>query len=318
MGIINVNCNANRHATSSLSLCWQNSIRMSQIRYRLAPTPSGFLHKGNAFNFLLNWLHARRAGAKVLLRIDDLDAARCRDAYLHDIFESLQWLGLSWDEGPRNVADFKKHWSQTQRMPLYEQQWKRLAQHGRLFACTCTRKSLREAGYGHVYPGICKDKHLPLHPYLPWRVRVPAGTRIAVIDESAGMQLINIQEALGDFVIKTREGNPAYQLASLCDDVHFGVTHIIRGQDLLVSTAAQLYLADLLQLVDFQCIKWRHHPLITDTSGQKLSKSAGSESLQYLRTNGYKRSAILHEFAHWLGSYSVGKLYKPEDLRFLL
>lgn len=268
--------------------------------FRLAPTPSGFLHLGNAFNFLLNWGYARRLGAKVLLRIDDLDAARSRVEYLEDIFETLHWLGLDWDEGPKEVRDFQQNWSQTLRLPNYQQQLERLVAKGLIFACDCSRKTLRDAGLTEVYPNICIEKHLPLMNDLPWRLRVPKGKIISVQDTKLGQIDLDLYENLGSFVIKTRNGIPAYQLASLCDDVLFGVTHVIRGQDLLNSTTAQLYLAEILGFKAVQNIQWSHHRLITDVDGNKLSKSAGSLSLQYLRKHDFKPTDLLHDFMNWL------------------
>ncbi|MFN7117552.1 MAG: glutamate--tRNA ligase family protein [Saprospiraceae bacterium] len=287
---------------------------MSNYLFRLAPTPSGFLHKGNAFNFLLNWLYAKQLDAKILLRIDDLDATRSRPEYLEDIFATLDWLGLDWDLGPKDVADFQQHWSQNLRLPDYDKQLEYLKEKGCLFACDCTRKTLRDAGFSGVYPNICAEKNLPLTGDLPWRVRVPAGTIVSVQDAWSGSIPVDLSAAMGSFVLKTRDGIPAYQLASLCDDVIFGVTHVIRGQDLLPSTAAQLYLADLLQLDHFQRVKWYHHPLIVDAEGHKLSKSAGSESLQYLRQQNYPRAALLYEFATWLQVPAPPNMRKAQDL----
>lgn len=291
---------------------------MPKKLFRLAPTPSGFLHKGNAYNFLLNWLYAKQLGAKILLRIDDLDAARCREEYLQDIFETLHWLGLDWDLGPKDVKDFQQNWSQTLRLPNYKIHLEKLVQQGMVFACDCTRKSLRDAGFSGAYPNICAEKGLALNEDLPWRVRVPEGTIITVQDQQSGNISVDLYYSLGSFVIKTRGGIPAYQLASLCDDVQFGVTHVIRGSDLLASTAAQLYLADLLQMPHFKNIQWYHHPLITDIEGNKLSKSTGSQSLQYLREHHYKIADLLYEFAIWLNIPLQQKITSVRDLISLL
>lgn len=281
--------------------------------FRLAPTPSGYLHQGNAFNFLLNWLYARQLGAKILLRIDDLDAARSRTEYLEDIFETLHWLGLDWDVGPKDVKDFQQNWTQELRLPNYKKQLEILVEEGFVFACDCSRKSLREAGFTGVYPNICAEKQLPLTNDLPWRVHVPKGTVISIQDAKLGRIDVDLYENLGSFVIKTRDGIPAYQLASLCDDVLLGVTHVIRGQDLLHSTAAQLYLAKILDFHTFQNIQWYHHPLITDSQNNKLSKSAGSLSLQYLRKNNFQAVDLLQAFAQWLNLPLPQKVLKVED-----
>lgn len=282
--------------------------------FRLAPTPSGFLHQGNAFNFLLNWLYAKQLGTNILLRIDDLDATRSRVEYVTDIFETLHWLKIDWDLGPKNVIDFQQNWSQSLRLPNYQQQLERLIAKGLIFACDCSRKSLQEAGAAGAYPGICENKNLPLNENFAWRVRVPSDTIIKISDVKEGMLEVNLSAAMGSFVIKTRDGIPAYQLASLCDDVQFGVTHVIRGADLLASTAAQLYLAEILELQQFKNIQFYHHPLLTDLEGNKLSKSAGSLSLQHLRANHYTPSDLLQELAIWMGISLQYKALKPEDL----
>lgn len=291
---------------------------MVEKRFRLAPTPSGFLHKGNAFNFLLNWLYARRLGAKVLLRIDDLDTARSRPEYVEDIFETLHWLGLDWDVGPKNAKDFQQNGSQALRLPNYQKQLDYLVEKDVVFACECTRKSLQDVGFRGAYPNICAEKQLPLTADLPWRIRVPKGTIVKVQDQKAGLLAVDLSAEMGSFVIKTREGIPAYQLASLCDDIEFGVTHVIRGQDLLPSTAAQLYLAKLLGFDIFQNTQWFHHPLITDIKGDKLAKSAGSLSLQYLRKNNFQQADLLQEFADWFDISLPQKLTKVEMLLPLL
>lgn len=283
--------------------------------FRLAPTPSGYLHQGNAFNFLLNWLHARQMGARLWLRIDDLDAARTRPEYLSDIFDTLQWLQLDWDLGPTDSTDFQTNWSQQLRLPHYEQTLQTLVNKGLVFACTCTRKTLQEAGFsGGGYPGICNNKKLPLRPKLPWRLHVPPDAMVRFHDWTAGAQSIPLGMEMGSFVIKTRDGTPAYQLASLCDDMAQGVTHIIRGEDLRASTAAQLYIAQLLNWTDFQRVQWYHHPLLKDRAGEKLAKSAGSLSIRALRHAGYALPALLRDFANWAGLPANTDARTPAEL----
>jgi glutamyl-tRNA synthetase len=282
--------------------------------FRLAPTPSGWLHQGNAYNFLLNWLYAKQLDAKVLLRIDDLDAARSRPEYVSAIFTTLDWLGLDWDVGPKDVREFQEYGSQTLRLPNYQLQSEKLIAKGWVFACDCSRRSLQNAGFAGTYPNICMEKNLPLDPNLPWRVRVPTGTTVAVPDAKTGVVTVNLNAEMGSFVIKTRAGIPAYQLASLCDDVQFGITHVIRGQDLLASTAAQLYLAEILDLESFKNVQFYHHPLILDEAGNKLSKSAGSRSLQYWQENNFPVADLLQSFAAWLPLPTKRSIEKIEDL----
>ncbi len=231
-------------------------------RLRLAPTPSGFLHAGNALNFTLNWLAARlQPGAALLLRIDDLDADRKRPEYVADIFESLRWLGLDWDEGPVSPENFEANWSQTRRIGLYARALAELQATGLVYACAKSRQDL--APFGGHYPIDFRQQNLFLtSPNVAWRMATPPGF------------------PLPDFIVRRRDGLPAYQLASLVDDLHFGITHVIRGADLQASTAAQQWLARQLGWTAFQEINFLHHPLLTDEQGVKLSKSAGAASLQ--------------------------------------
>lgn len=271
----------------------------TSIITRLAPTPSGYLHVGNAYNFLLNWLAARAVGGKVLLRIDDLDSARVRDEYLDDVFYTLDWLGLDWDLGPQNVPDFKQNWSQTKRIPAYQNMLKRLAEKNLLFACECSRKMLE----GHsVYPRRCNHKQLPLHTAdVAWRLAIEELDITTFEDLRLGHVAFETGLQAGCAVMRRRDGVPAYHIASLTDDLAFGVNFIARGMDLLPSTALQLHLAHYLGAESFLKTRFLHHALITDTDGRKISKSAGDTSLKYLRENGMKASELIRAFAHWQG-----------------
>jgi glutamyl/glutaminyl-tRNA synthetase len=243
--------------------------RKAAVLFRLAPTPSGFLHAGNALNFGLNYTAARHCeDGRVLLRIDDLDNERTRPEYLQDIFDSLTWLGIHWDLGPRNPLDFEQHWSQMLRLDLYMDLLTRLRQKGLLFACQKSRKELMP--FNGRYPAEFRHQGLDLDaPDVAWRIKTP---------ENA---------PLPDFIVRRRDGIPAYQVASVADDLHFGVTHVIRGADLKASTWAQQFLAECAGLsTEFSRIQFLHHPLLLDNHGEKLSKSAGAASLKHAREMG--------------------------------
>ncbi len=252
-------------------------------RLRIAPTPSGFLHPGNALNFTLNWLTARLSPeGRILLRIDDLDADRKREEYVQDVFDTLQWLGLDWDEGPRTVADLENTWSQHLRLDQYKTLLDALTANNLLFACRKSRRDLEP--WQGAYPPEFRRQGLSLdEPDAAWRIATPDGF------------------PMSDFIVRRRDGLPAYQIASLSDDLQFGITHIIRGEDLRASTAAQLFLADCLQMSDFQRIKFLHHPLIKDVSGEKLSKSAGATSLRAMRESGAGPDMVFDQVAGMLG-----------------
>lgn len=264
-------------------------------RLRIAPTPSGFLHLGNALNFTLNWLVARLAPAgRLLLRIDDLDADRKREAYVQDVFDTLEWLGLDWDEGPVSADDFEKNWSQHRRIELYDNLLAQLREKGFLFACGKSRRDL--APFEGVYPPEFRKQNLSLDaPDVSWRIVTPVGF------------------PMPDFVVRRRDGLPAYQIASLADDLRFGITHIIRGEDLLSSTAAQEFLAECLGRYDFQTIRFLHHPLLKNEKGEKLSKSAGADSLLALRESGSSPSVIFRQVARLL-ELPEQEFAGPDDL----
>lgn len=252
-------------------------------RLRLAPTPSGFLHAGNALNFVLTWLAARaHSGARILLRIDDLDADRKRPEYVRDVFDTLDWLGLDWDEGPCDPGDFEQNWSQHRRLPRYVNTLNELRAGGWLFACGKSRRELEP--FQGKYPPEFRNQGLSLDlPDVAWRIRTPEGF------------------PLPDFVVRRRDGIPAYQIGSLTDDQYFRITHIIRGADLLDSTQAQLFLAECLDWQAFAQIRFLHHPLLTDSNGEKLSKSAGATALQVRRSAGHSPASIFKETAALIG-----------------
>lgn len=248
---------------------------------RLAPTPSGFLHLGNAVNFTLAWLLTRQAGGRLHLRIDDLDRARFRPVYLENIFRTLAWLGLDYDHGPSGPADFEQHYSQRHRLSDYEAvlQAARAAHPGLFYACRCSRTELaRQALPDGRYPGTCRRLALPpTAPDTAWRAHVPPTTRIRFLDQQQGPLTVPLAQELGDFVVRKKDGAAAYQVASVVDDVQLGVNFIVRGLDLLPSTAAQLWLAGQLPgQAAFQHTRFHHHGLLLDAAGQKLSKSTQS------------------------------------------
>ncbi|MET4107990.1 glutamate--tRNA ligase family protein [Hymenobacter sp. UYP22] len=251
---------------------------------RLAPTPSGFLHLGNAVNFTLTWLLTRQAGGTLHLRIDDLDRARFRPAYLENIFRTLEWLGLDYDHGPTGPNDFERNFSQQHRLPEYEAalQAAQLTHPRVFYACGCSRTGLARQGVlAGSYPGTCRHAALPLSaPGVAWRAYVPSGSIVPIQDMAQGLMQVDLTAELGDFVVRKKDGVAAYQVASVLDDVRLGVTCVVRGLDLLPSTAAQLWLASQLPgQAGFRQVQFYHHALLTTSSGEKLSKStqAGSQ-----------------------------------------
>ncbi|HWB64432.1 MAG TPA: glutamate--tRNA ligase family protein [Chitinophagales bacterium] len=251
------------------------------FRTRLAPTPSGYLHSGNALNFIITWLWARKENGSIRLRIDDLDSPRAKPEYLEDIFKTLEWLGLDWDEGPQTPDEQKRLYTQTLRAARYEELLNTLVNGNHTFACQCSRKEL--AGF-EQYPGACINKHIAFtEPETAWRALTPDNTIVTINDFYNGALTVDLYGQMRHFVVRRRDGIPAYQIASLCDDIDYGINLIVRGHDLLTSTAAQIFLAGLTGLKEFPKTTFYHHPLLTDENGMKLSKSAGSSSLKSWR-----------------------------------
>lgn len=265
---------------------------------RLAPTPSGYLHRGNGFSFVLTWLLVRKAGGELLLRIDDADAERARPEYIQDIFQCLDWLGLDWDRGPAGPDDFAAHYSQENRFPHYQQVLDLLREEGVVYACDCSRSQIRNQYANGIYRGSCRRQKRSLEdPQLAWRLEVPHGEEVCFWEVGQGECCLSLADYMGDFVVRRKGGLPAYQIASLVDDLDWGSSLVVRGEDLLYSTAAQLYLARCLARQErvpllqqsakaFEKAQFLHHPLMLDEKGEKLSKSAGSISLKSLREAG--------------------------------
>lgn len=232
---------------------------------RLAPTPSGYLHLGNAVNFVLTWLLTRQAGGTLHLRIDDLDRARLRPAYLDNIFRVIDWLGIDYDHGPSGPDDFLRHHSQLLHLPEYNRALRRLAQQpGLVHASQRTRTGGSDLAVPLDSPGVA------------WRACVPAGTEINFLDGWQGETRVPLGALMPDFVVRKKDAVAAYQVASVVDDLRLGTNLIIRGLDLQPSTAAQVWLAgQLSETAAFNAarIQFYHHQLLTNEAGQKLSKS---------------------------------------------
>lgn len=292
---------------------------VKSLRTRIAPTPSGLLHMGNALSFTMTWALARASAGWLLLRIDDLDVGRRRRSYLEDIFRTLEWLGLDYDAGPSGPDDFLSHYSQHLRMAEYQQALEQLRQAGHLYACTCSRRQIREASANGRYPLTCRSRSLDFSaPQTAWRIRLEENARsIAQQEWRAGPQYYDLIEGMGDFVVRRKDKLPAYQLASLIDDSRWDINFIVRGKDLHSSSAAQLYLSDKLGLGKFQQSGFWHHDLITDQRGRKLSKSAGAAAMRHWRQNGKSPAPIIQMAAAWLGVPSEEEITASELVQLL-
>lgn len=268
---------------------------------RIAPTPSGYLHLGNALSFALTAAMARRAGASILLRIDDIDRQRVQPAYVQDIFDTLNFLEIPWDEGPRDAVQFEQEFSQVQRMTQYAAALMQLEEKNAVFGCNCSRKQISDEG-GDAYPGTCLLQSIPLEtPEVNWRMYTSSDRPLRMKTWPYDSVEARLPASMQNFVVRKKDGYPSYQLASVVDDHFFGVDLVVRGEDLYDSTLAQLYLAAVLQDQPFLQTTFYHHPLLTKEGDVKLSKSASDTSIQYWRKEGKTAADIYTMIAGMLG-----------------
>ena len=268
---------------------------------RLAPTPSGYLHLGNILSFAITAVLAKKTQAKILLRIDDADRERTNKIYVQDIFDTLNFLGIPWDEGPRNMLEYEQEYSQVHRMDIYRKALQQLKESGPVFACSCSRTDVLRLNADSIYTGTCSDKHISLDAEnVSWRLRTSATKEIEVRTFKGAVKT-TLPANMQDFVVRKKDGFPGYQLTSLIDDLYFSVDMVVRGEDLWPSTLAQLYLASILNEHTFGDTTFYHHPLITDDAGNKLSKSEGATSVHFLRKDGKRPADIYGMIAGMLG-----------------
>lgn len=272
------------------------------IKTRIAPTPSGFLHLGNALSFAVTAAVAKRHNAELLLRIDDLDSDRVKPEFVADIFETMTWLDLNWKSGPTGQSDLDGHWSQRFRVSNYDDMILQLLIGGHVYPCSCSRKEIDDRGGLGSADHQCRNKMVdPGKKNVSWRIKLPEKCAVPINDAVRGKVLVDLNSEMPDFVIRRRDGIPSYQIASLADDIHFGINLVVRGEDLLASTAAQLYLAKVTENVDFETSTFLHHPLIKATDGSKLSKSLGSDALKTMREKGMRSAEIFQLIGSHLG-----------------
>jgi glutamyl-tRNA synthetase len=298
----------------------------SSYRGRLAPSPTGYLHVGHARTFWTAWQRARDAGGALVMRMEDLDPDRSRQAYAEAAIEDLRWLGIRWQEGPDRGGPFAPY-VQSKRRAIYLAAWRKLLRRGFLFPCRCSRKDLESAlGAPHerasaatqgslslgkldlmdddpIYPGTCRrfQGHAPQLPGptvsdietpdgYNWRFRVPDGEVVEFDDRNLGRQRFVAGKDFGDFVVWRRDGVPSYQLACVADDAAMGITEVVRGADLLKSTARQILLNRALGYAN---PLWYHCRLVVDHNGRRLAKRHDSLSLRALRQRGLTPMNIL-------------------------
>jgi glutamyl-tRNA synthetase len=284
-------------------------------RGRLAPSPTGYPHLGHARTFWTAQQRAQAAGGALVLRNEDLDAARIRADFTAAMLEDLRWFGLIWQEGP-DVGGPYGPYNQSERRAHYVAAVEQLRASGAVYPCRCSRRDVHEAaGAPHeappgeawapdepLYPGTCRPPlrsglapGISLEPRLGtnWRFRVPDGTVLAFTDGRYGPQTATAGVHFGDFIVWRKDDLPAYQLACVVDDAAMRITEVVRGADLLLSTFRQLLLYRALGLTP---PAFCHCPLVTDEHGVRLAKRHDPLSLRAMRAQGRLPDEIRQEF----------------------
>ena len=262
-------------------------------RGRLAPSPTGLLHIGHARTFAIAAQRARSQRGTLILRNEDLDPQRSRPEFVQAMIEDLHWLGLDWTEGP-DCGGPHGPYAQSERRAHYLAAWRRLRDTGFIYPCTCSRKDLAQAATAPndyddepIYPGRCRHRTDAAQFHEPagvnWRFRVPDAEEITFTDLNLGPQRYIAGHDFGDFLIFRRDDVPAYQLAVVVDDAAMRITEVVRGADLLKSTARQLL---LMRALRYTAPDYFHCDLVRDSSGIRLAKRHDALSIRHLRENG--------------------------------
>jgi len=280
----------------------------SPYRGRLAPSPTGHLHLGHARTFWAAAERARAAGGKLILRNEDLDSTRFRLDFVGSMLKDLRWLGFRWDEGPDIGGPFGPY-NQSERRAFYRAALEKLHAAGLIFPCTHSRRDVLDAARAPHEAGRELDEPLyppqfrpspeiPLPPLgdvigVNWRLRVPDGETLTFVDGGFGMQRAVVGRDFGDFLVWRKDDTPSYQLACVVDDATMGITEVVRGADLILSTFRQLL---LYRSLGYMVPAFCHCPLMVDDKGVRLAKRHDALSLRALREAGKQPAEIVKEF----------------------
>jgi len=295
------------------------------VRGRLAPSPTGALHLGNARTFLIAWLRARCQGGSVVLRMEDLDHPKNKPGAAQAALEDLRWLGFDWDEGPDVGGPFAPY-TQTERRAAYARALNALEAQGLVYPCVCSRRDV-ESGQsaphteeGLYYPGTCRGRFadfaaacaaLPDGRLPAWRFRVEAGETVRFVDEFHGPYEQDVSALSGDFVLARDPDGAGYMLAVVADDAAMGITEVVRGDDLLSATPRQLLLYRALGLTPPAFL---HVPLVVSEEGRRLAKRHGDTRIASLREAGVPAERIVGLLAWWCGWAAWGESLALRDL----
>lgn len=293
------------------------------MKTRFAPSPTGYIHMGNARTALFSYLAAQAQGGDFVLRIEDTDAERSREEYVDALREDLLWLGLPWQEGPDADKGNGPYW-QSQRDAIYAQYYQKLQEMGMVYPCFCTpvelelmRKMQAQAGLPPRYDG----RHANLTPEqvaerkaegqpFTLRFRVPKGEEVVFDDMVKGKQRFKTDD-IGDFIIARGDGSPAFFFCNAIDDALMGITHVLRGEDHLTNTPRQIL---MLKALGLNVPNYGHMNLILGTDGAPLSKRNGSRNIRQMQAEGFRPDAVLNYMAR-LGHYYENPAYmSPTEL----
>jgi glutamyl-tRNA synthetase len=270
-------------------------------RGRFAPSPTGHLHLGHARTFWVAQERAQARGGVLILRNEDLDSTRFKMEFVREIIEDLRWFGFEWSEGPDVGGQFAPY-NQSERMEFYRAVLEKLRAGNFVYPCTCSRKDIRDAVHAPhaeddelIYPGTCRANCEPEvgNRKFSWRLRVPDSETISLADGNFGEQKFVAGKDFGDFVVWRGDDVPAYQLACVVDDAAMHITEVVRGADLLVSTARQILLYRALGLPP---PKFFHCELMLDEKGGRLAKRHDALSLRKLRELGETPESLRQKF----------------------
>ena len=293
------------------------------VRGRYAPSPTGTLHLGNLRTALLAWLFARRTGGAFVLRIEDLDLPRVRPGATQRMLADLGWLGLDWDEGP-DVGGAFGPYMQSMRQALYEQAIARLRDQGRIYSCYCTRAELARIASAPQgddsprYPGRCRHLTAEERAERESSGRRPSFRFIApeapiqFSDALHGTITESVAATAGDFIVRRSDGIVSYQLAVVVDDALMGITQVVRGYDLLRSTARQLALYDALDYP--RPSLYAHVPMAVDGAGERMAKREASAGLEGLKASGYSAADVVGTLAASCGLWAPDSPATPAAL----